>query len=1091
MSPPSRNLPPISELSDSDSPHKAVAFAPSPASPLSQGVVSSMSTTLSVNLTPLITSMSPGTANLPIPKLDLTKLLSNVSPATTEPSVADTSCTSCQSSETVGVPNQSNISLSHQTTGKVSSSNIKPDESPLLPPTPSPHAAEIPSLYFRESCGSTLVEDSTITVSDISTFPLTPAPSKLQFDVTTNVPTPSIMGITQLFNFTEVNDTLEGIAELHCVPREKGGGAYSCPPLDITRDNPVANISNHTLLPITSTAGHSSPSNSTDHSSPSNSTRSEGSLTINGSHATERSTALVGSSVSSSVSDEGMNISTSQVNTSGGVAFEKVGGDSESISSYGNLGFVPLNTGKEVGLTTPTKRQKVERNLPVGDLHVVTLRSPPTNLTPPTNGHEARSNSVPSKDCTVTLESSSIITQQPDVNLIATPQLDSSPSQRVSVSFSVLDKPHEGSGQSTSTNSPQSSSSPLTPRSATTSPHDYDSCSGTPSPPSINTLVTQSASKRARIKAILDATRFDAQKFLASLENRPPFQVDYHQASVPLTHSASLPAIDSDHMSANHDGPQPEGTNQTPLSFISNRVRSEEQVSSTPLHGELSVSSTSKLERPAVFFQQTSLSNTSPSLSSSIKQTSPGTAITMSSTHSQASGSVSTLTPFVTQTSPGTAITMSSTHSQVPGSVSNLTPFITQTSPGTTIIMSSTHPQAPGSVSNLTPFVTQTSPGTATTMSSTHSQAPGSVSNLTPFVTQTSPGTTITMSSTHPQAPGSVSNLTPFVTQTSPGTATTMSSTHSQAPGSVSNLTPFVTQTSPGTAITMSSTHPQAPGSVSNLTPFITQTSPGTANTMSSTHSQAPGSVSNLTPFITTQPTSPNHSDLAVTHSPLSSTASSSLSGSHSDTLNNETLKPQCLSVSGDALVKTVSAASDSYSLTSTNEIFSSSYDQLVHSSPIKYSTFNFTSQCNDPVATPKHGASSHSISASQSHTHYSTPRNHTPINSKAPCKMSLAYATPLLSSSEAQTSFHTLPMVNTSPQTLPSISPPSSYLATPLLANKPLPVEIEAPEIVTFGVSCIFTRHFCQFSVRNKTDRWIQSRLDMTAIRRDASEVS
>ena len=970
--------------------------------------------------------MSPGTANLPIPKLDLTKLLSNVSPATTtEPSVADTSCISCQSSETVSVPNQSNISLSHQTTGKVSSSNIKPDESPLLPPTPSPHAAEIPSLYFRESCGSTLVEDSTITVSDISTFPLTPAPSKLQFDVTTNAPTPSIMGITQLFNFTEVNDTLEDLAELHCVPREKGGGAYSCSPSDITRDNPVANISNHTLLPVTSTAGHSSPSNST---------RSEGSLTINGSHATERSTALVGSSDStcSSVSDEGMHTSTSQVNTSGGVAFEKMGGDSESISSNGNLGFVSLNTGKEVGLTTPTKRQKVERTLPVGDLHVVTLRSPPTNLTPPTSGREARSNSVPSKDCTVTLESSSpIITQQPDINLIATPQLDSSPSQRVSVSFSVLDKPH---GQSTSTNSPQSSSSPLASRSATTSPHDSDSCSGTPSPPSINTLVTQSASKRARIKAILDATRFDAQKFLASLENRPPFQVDHHQASVPLTHSASLPAIDSDHMSTNYDGPQPEGTNQTSLSFISNRVRSEEQVSSTPLHGELRVSSIGKLERPGVFFQQTSLSNTSPSLSTSIKQTSPGTATTMSSTHPQA-----------------------------PGSVSNLTPFVTQTSPGTAITMSSTHPQAPGSVSNLTPFVTRTSPGTATIMSSTHSQAPGSVSNLTPFVTQISPGTAITMSSTHPQAPGSVSNLMPFVTQTSPGTATTTSSTHSQAPGSVSNLTPFVTQTSPGTAITMSSTH-----------------------------SQAPGSVSNLTPFITTQPTSPNHSDLAVTHSPLSSTASSSLSGSHSDTLNNETLKPQSLSVSGDALMKTVSDASDSYSLTSTNEIFSSSYDQLVHSSPIKYSTFNFTSQCNDPVATPKHGASSHSISASQSHTHYSTPQNHTPINSKAPCKMSLAYATPLLSSSEAQTSFHALPMVNASPQTLPSISPPSSYLATPLLATKPLPVEIEAPEIVTFeGVSCIFTRHFCQFSVRNKTDRWIQSRLDMSAIRRDASEVS
>ena len=130
---------------------------------------------------------------------------------------------------------------------------------------------------------------------------------------------------------------------------------------------------------------------------------------------------------------------------------------------------------------------------------------------------------------------------------------------------------------------------------------------------------------------------------------------------------------------------------------------------------------------------------------------------------------------------------------------------------------------------------------------------------------------------------------------------------------------------------------------------------------------------------------------------------------SKSDTLNDETLKPQCRTVSEDA------------------------------------------------------------------HTYYGTPQNHTPIYSTALFKMSLAYATPPLFLSD--TSFHAIPVVNTSPQIRSSI---------------PLHTEIEVPENITFeDVSCIFTRHISQFNIRNKTDRWIQCRLCITGVRRDAIEVS
>lgn len=148
-------------------------------------------------LTPMITTVSPGTANLPLPTLDLAKLLSTVSFS----SVSSPLTPLAHSVTTIAA------ATTTTTTEQLLSTGV----SPRFPLTPSPCGNELPSLYFRESCGSSF--DSTLMVSEVSVLPITPAPSRLRVNVTggnatANFTMPSIADTTKFCNFSTMDDTL-------------------------------------------------------------------------------------------------------------------------------------------------------------------------------------------------------------------------------------------------------------------------------------------------------------------------------------------------------------------------------------------------------------------------------------------------------------------------------------------------------------------------------------------------------------------------------------------------------------------------------------------------------------------------------------------------------------------------------------------------------------------------------------------------------------------------------------------------------------------------------------------------------------------
>ena len=167
--------------------------------------VKPVSLTSTTSLTPVIPTQSPVVNKLDIPQLDLV----NISTSTTE-------------SFSLQTTTQPSISALTQQTQEQTVQSKLLDNAPQTTTTNSNNLSaptdNLPSFYFRNSVGST--DDSTLQISELSCFPVTPAPSRLQtdFNVTgmTVLPTPSVAhDITRLFDLTEETcNTLTDVTSL-------------------------------------------------------------------------------------------------------------------------------------------------------------------------------------------------------------------------------------------------------------------------------------------------------------------------------------------------------------------------------------------------------------------------------------------------------------------------------------------------------------------------------------------------------------------------------------------------------------------------------------------------------------------------------------------------------------------------------------------------------------------------------------------------------------------------------------------------------------------------------------------------------------
>ena len=158
-----------------------------------------VSLTNATSLTPVIPKQSPDVNNLDIPQLDLV----NISTSTTE-------------SFLLQPTTQPSIFASTQQTQEQTVQSKLLDNAP--PTNLSIPTDNLPSFYFRNSVGST--DESTLQISELSCFPFTPAPSRLQtgFNVTgmSVLPTPSVAhDVTRLFDLTEETcNTLTDVSSL-------------------------------------------------------------------------------------------------------------------------------------------------------------------------------------------------------------------------------------------------------------------------------------------------------------------------------------------------------------------------------------------------------------------------------------------------------------------------------------------------------------------------------------------------------------------------------------------------------------------------------------------------------------------------------------------------------------------------------------------------------------------------------------------------------------------------------------------------------------------------------------------------------------
>ncbi len=186
------------------------------------------------------------------------------------------------------------------------------------------------------------------------------------------------------------------------------------------------------------------------------------------------------------------------------------------------------------------------------------------------------------------------------------------------------------------------------------------------------------------------------------------------------------------------------------------------------------------------------------------------------------------------------------------------------------------------------------------------------------------------------------------------------------------------------------------------------------------------------------------------------------------DTLHNNSNGSDdysCLATSSQTLINTdpYSLSDQSLSVNTLIEQEKQSVSQMI-ATPLSsqfYSTNN----------NPSHVPSSYCIS--RICTAVESPPSHT---STPVCKPSLAYCTPMLSSTTPKSYFHALPMTE---------SPLSSYPPHSLLTAEE---DIELPSnIIIEGMSCIYTRRICQLSVKNKTEKWLQYKIEITAVQKES----
>ena len=378
-------------------------------------------------LTPLVATVTPGTANMPLPKLDLATLLSNVS----KDSLAPFTSAGVQTPPIV------------LTTPTTSSNHTH------LPLTPTPRGNELPSLYFRESYGEW--EGSTLRMSEVSALPITPAPSRPYLvamdNGTTLFPTPSIADTTKLCNFT-VTNTLDDMTF--------GTPLREASPLSGNHGNDPT-IEPHVLDMSDEDSAHSSKSSTHFEESPSHSSES-----FNDSSAHSDRGVITDSTHSR---DSPAHLHNESPTISVGVSHDSSTVRATPTTDTISVTFSALDDEETTPLSTHGDSTPLDNT---ATPYVIDSETTPTTtcMTTPITGM-----TTPTANITAT---------------IITPATVATPTTSMTTPITGI-------------------AMPLT-------------------PPSLNTVVAESAHKMVRVKAVLDSTRFDAQTFLASLNNKttPP-----------------------------------------------------------------------------------------------------------------------------------------------------------------------------------------------------------------------------------------------------------------------------------------------------------------------------------------------------------------------------------------------------------------------------------------------------------------------------------------------------------------------------------------------------------------------------------------
>ena len=999
-----------------------------------------MKPVVSSDLTPLVTSLSPESASIPIPKLDLVQLLTNLSSSTTytEPSFINT---------------QSSFGKEH-TNPIIQNQNVSSTRLGRL------GESDVPSCN-RTSYGTT--NDSTLLLPDVSTLTITPFPTRLreQLNITglTCIPTPSIAHVTHMFNMTEVDDTFYDVSSMMNENEEDSKMKEKLTEEDWSKDKLV-----------------------TEDQKIEKEDWSKEEL-VKENQKKERLTE------------------------------EDQKKEKLTEEDWSKEELVKEDQKKEKLTEEDHKKETLS------ETHFLTHKSAiyqshediASKQIPSTKSfHVAGIHVVPS----CTLKKSPKEDFDSDIT-----SHTSTFSPHKLASFSVLDNPSQHSSLishsslSESCRSSSTPSPPLSPRSQSipnSSPSTLSPSTPPPSPPSlIPSPLAQSAAKAARIKATLDATRFDAQMFLASLKNQSPVPIppssSLHQPKslLPKTitpFSSPLYSIsdtvqlssklfgDRSYSISHNASVSPSQSKEMPDygSNLSQHISTLKPISSD---GPPMLPLVKSIEKSNVTKQETSLPLPQYSLDN-----------TMTSrddlTHTSDSPKVTTqVAQLKSQLSEISRVT--SQFSEVPDftiQVPNVTSQPSVVSKFTT--QPSVVSEAPKVITQSSVIPKVTTPSSVvpkfTTQSSVVSEAPKVTTQSSVIPKVTTPSSVVpkftTQFSEAPKVTTQSSVIPKVTTQSSviPKVTTTQSS----------DLPKFTTQFTEALKVTTQSSEvpkvPSQPSVIPKVTSqqFVipkvtTQFSEALEVTQSSEVLQVTNH-SSVIPKVTSQISTQLYEKSKVTfqlsESPNSSDSSHEFESDMITQLRDENTHQ----------IEETSAENLENSFTSKLEHLNPKHDHDEILTPLdtSYSFTSSTNQIKQPI--------SHDHPSVDPQLHESVS-NYNPVHSRTCTSVnelqynaSLIYTTPM-HSTKTQTSFHTLPLTDSPfPQSLTSSLPPIQSLFTPshsTITNM-LP-EVEVPSSVIFDkVACIYTVQHNQVILTNKTRKWIQCKLITTQILLDDNEV-